>query len=304
VFQLGARPRRPAGAPAGPPHVGTSGRVGRAPVRAGQRAGGQPRGVRRARRRGVRARDLPHSDATVANRNGRDFGWGVAHGAVSRRPPISLYTMLPYTAGYAYDVGVWDLSIVQEPLSVAPCQTLRSRFATFFLHCMPSSAPPRLQKRMPSIPESRHSKAVCCGAHARVWQRQGCARRCRSLRSRRSSVEHPTLFSSLTKGAFGGRFDALGQDDTSDCDGHGTHTAGVAAGAIYGIAPQLQVRSDATHAGRVLQPRCDLLRRAARAPSVGRAVLHARDGALGRWALRDGDVDGRRLLRGGHKVGE
>jgi hypothetical protein len=30
----------------------------------------------------------------------------------------------PYP-GYTYGVGVWDLSIVQGPFSVAPCQTLR-----------------------------------------------------------------------------------------------------------------------------------------------------------------------------------
>jgi hypothetical protein len=40
----------------------------------------------------------------------------IAHGAVSRRPPISLYTMVARTGGYAYDVGVWDLSVVQGPI--------------------------------------------------------------------------------------------------------------------------------------------------------------------------------------------
>jgi hypothetical protein len=44
--------------------------------------------------------------------------------AVTRRPPLSLDTMVPRTAGYAYDATVWDLSIVQGPFSVAPCQTL------------------------------------------------------------------------------------------------------------------------------------------------------------------------------------
>ena len=48
-----------------------------------------------------------------------------------RRPPISLYTMVPRTEGYAYDVLVWGLSIVQGPFSVAPCQTLALRFASF-----------------------------------------------------------------------------------------------------------------------------------------------------------------------------
>jgi hypothetical protein len=49
----------------------------------------------------------------------------------TRRPPISLDTVVPRTGGYTYDVGVRDLSIVQGPFSVAPCQTLGSRFATF-----------------------------------------------------------------------------------------------------------------------------------------------------------------------------
>jgi hypothetical protein len=37
--------------------------------------------------------------------------------------------MVPRTEGYTY--GVWDLSLVQGPFSVAPCQTLALRFATF-----------------------------------------------------------------------------------------------------------------------------------------------------------------------------
>jgi hypothetical protein len=56
----------------------------------------------------------------VANRNGVSGG---THATVSRRPPISLHTIVPRTGGYAHDVGVWDLSIVQGPFSVAPCQT-------------------------------------------------------------------------------------------------------------------------------------------------------------------------------------
>jgi hypothetical protein len=45
--------------------------------------------------------------------------------------PISLDTMVLRTRGYAYAVGVWDLSIVHGPFSVAPCQTVALRFATF-----------------------------------------------------------------------------------------------------------------------------------------------------------------------------
>jgi hypothetical protein len=57
-------------------------------------------------------------------------GWEIAHGAVTRRPPISLHTIVPRTGGFTYDVGVWGLSIVQGPFSVAPCQTPTLRFAT------------------------------------------------------------------------------------------------------------------------------------------------------------------------------
>jgi hypothetical protein len=59
----------------------------------------------------------------VANRGLDDFGWEIAHEAVTRRPPISLYTIVPRTEGYAYDVGVWELFIVQGPFIVAPCHT-------------------------------------------------------------------------------------------------------------------------------------------------------------------------------------
>jgi hypothetical protein len=51
-------------------------------------------------------------------------GEGSLTGAVTRRPPVSRYTSVPGTGGYTYDVGVWDLFIIQGPFSVAPCQTL------------------------------------------------------------------------------------------------------------------------------------------------------------------------------------
>jgi hypothetical protein len=56
----------------------------------------------------------------------------MAHGAVTRRPPISRHTLVLRAGGYTYDVGVRDVSIIQGPFSVAPCQTLvlKSRFAT------------------------------------------------------------------------------------------------------------------------------------------------------------------------------
>jgi hypothetical protein len=52
------------------------------------------------------------------NRDFSDFGWEIAHGAVTRRPPVPLYTMLPRTGSYTYH-GVWDVSIIQGPFSVA-----------------------------------------------------------------------------------------------------------------------------------------------------------------------------------------
>jgi hypothetical protein len=72
-----------------------------------------------------------------------DFGWEIAHTAVTRRPPISLNTMVPRPGGYAYDVGVWDLSIVQGPFSVAPCQTL----ALIRSFCIAVSHPHLTQRR-------------------------------------------------------------------------------------------------------------------------------------------------------------
>jgi hypothetical protein len=79
-----------------------------------------------------------YSDGKVANRNDRDFfGVGVAHGGFTRRPPISLHTMVHRTGGFAYDVGVWELSIIQGPFSGrAVPNPLVLRFATFpSLYC-------------------------------------------------------------------------------------------------------------------------------------------------------------------------
>jgi hypothetical protein len=42
--------------------------------------------------------EVRYSDATVANRDLRDFGWEIAHAAVSRRTPISLYTIVARTS--------------------------------------------------------------------------------------------------------------------------------------------------------------------------------------------------------------
>jgi hypothetical protein len=59
-----------------------------------------------------------------ANENVRDFGWEIAHAAVTRRPPIPLSTIVARTHMYTHAANVWGLSLVQGPFSVSPCQTL------------------------------------------------------------------------------------------------------------------------------------------------------------------------------------
>jgi hypothetical protein len=59
-----------------------------------------------------------------------DFGWELAHAAVSRRPPIPLDTMVARTEGYANAAKVWDLSIEQGAFSVVPNPNVKL-FATF-----------------------------------------------------------------------------------------------------------------------------------------------------------------------------
>jgi hypothetical protein len=84
--------------------------------------------------------ELPWRAVLEADRNSRDFGGAVAHGAVTRRPPISLYTMVPRTKGHTYDVEVWDLSIVQGPFSVAPCPTLNATIRNLCVGCTAAGA--------------------------------------------------------------------------------------------------------------------------------------------------------------------
>ena len=67
----------------------------------------------------------PYSDEKVANRNGGlEFGGGDRSRGVSRRPPISLSTIVPRTLVYTNDAKVWDLSLVGH-FRVTLCQTLR-----------------------------------------------------------------------------------------------------------------------------------------------------------------------------------
>ena len=65
------------------------------------------------------------------NRDVRDFGWEIAHAAVSRRPPTPVSRTVARTHMNTYDAKVWALCIVQGPFAVAPCPPLTSRFATF-----------------------------------------------------------------------------------------------------------------------------------------------------------------------------
>ena len=51
----------------------------------------------------------------VANRHVKDSGWEIAHAAVSRRPPVSLHTVVDRSEGCTYAAKVWDVSIVQGP---------------------------------------------------------------------------------------------------------------------------------------------------------------------------------------------
>jgi hypothetical protein len=55
---------------------------------------------------------------------------GRSHEAVSRRPPISLYTIIARTHMYTYAARVWDLSIVPRAIFCRPVPTPTLRFAT------------------------------------------------------------------------------------------------------------------------------------------------------------------------------
>jgi hypothetical protein len=67
----------------------------------------------------------PYSDAKVANRNGRDFGWEIAHAAVSGRPSISLDAIVARTEGYTHAANVWDVSIAQAIFLSPRAKTLK-----------------------------------------------------------------------------------------------------------------------------------------------------------------------------------
>jgi hypothetical protein len=80
---------------------------------------------------------VPYSDEKVANRNVRGFGWEIAHAAVTRLPPISLYAVVARTAGYTFAAKVCDLSLVQGPFSAAPCRNLPLTIRNFCIDVVP-----------------------------------------------------------------------------------------------------------------------------------------------------------------------
>jgi hypothetical protein len=74
---------------------------------------------------------FPIQRAKVANRNGRDFGWEMcSHGRFAPPADFPLQHCSP-CRGLRLRRESLGLPIVQGPFSVAPCQTLVLRFATF-----------------------------------------------------------------------------------------------------------------------------------------------------------------------------
>jgi hypothetical protein len=72
------------------------------------------------------------SDVKVANRNVNDISGGRSlTRPFSRRPPISLDTVVARTPIYTYAANVWDPSLVQGPFSVARASFLRATSRNF-----------------------------------------------------------------------------------------------------------------------------------------------------------------------------
>ena len=79
------------------------------------------------------------------------ISWGIAHEAVSRRPPISLCRMVARTHMYTYDAKVWDCPSFKDILCSpvpTPVPTPPLRFAFFsslyapcFLSLLPAPCP-------------------------------------------------------------------------------------------------------------------------------------------------------------------
>ena len=102
---------------------------------------------------------------------------GDAHEVVSQRPPISLSTVVARAHMYTNAVNVWELSIVQGTFSVAPRQTLESRFATFPSLYTPSfTSPPALAGERKSAIGSLHRLSLSgCPAPKVMYAMPRCA---------------------------------------------------------------------------------------------------------------------------------
>jgi chemotaxis protein histidine kinase CheA len=99
---------------------------------------------------------IPYSDAKVANRNVRDFGWEVAHAVVSRRPPISCYAIVARYHVYMCAARFWNSSSFKGHFLFAPCQTLVGWFSLSQLPLCAHSPP-------------RHGWCGVQGARAMGW---------------------------------------------------------------------------------------------------------------------------------------
>jgi hypothetical protein len=95
------------------------------------------------------SRELPpYSDEKLRIVTGGISGGGSLTGPLrdARRFPSTRW--FPVPGGYAYDVGVWDLSIVQGPFSVAPVPNLKVTIRNFCI-AVEQSPPPVSCHRLP-----------------------------------------------------------------------------------------------------------------------------------------------------------
>jgi hypothetical protein len=79
----------------------------------------------------------------------------MAQWAGTRRPPISLSRTVARVEGYANDLGVLDLFIVQGPFPVAPCQTQITIFASLYPSLPRRARAPELVRFLSSRAHSR-----------------------------------------------------------------------------------------------------------------------------------------------------
>jgi hypothetical protein len=100
-----------------------------------------------------------------------------SHEAVSRRPPLSLYSTLARTHMYTRGARVWDWSLVQGPFSVAPCPTHTATIRNFLHRCT-------TRRRIPAGAKQADPERL---AHLVDFQQDGW-RACRRGRGRRPGL--------------------------------------------------------------------------------------------------------------------